>query len=447
MRRRSAWTLLWLVLFALSLGAWRGGMYQHKLARFDHYYDHKVTITAVASQDAAYNKYKQLTFDAKQVVIEGSDERLTGKVSIAGYGLNAVFAGDEVEVTGKLKSSLGSYQGRMSYAQLTLIRHHSSVVNDLRRKFTAGVQSALPEPLASFGMGLLIGQRNTLPSEVSQALLMVGLTHIIAVSGYNLTILLRSADKVAGKRSKRMKLMFSFALIAVFLLFAGTSASIVRAAIVSMLSIMAGYYGRRFKPLVLILLAAAITAYANPYYVWSDTSWYLSFLAFYGVMILAPMVQSRWQEKWRESLVASVALESICAEAMTLPFILHIFGQMSFIGLLANVLVVALVPMAMLLTLVAGLAGMLLAPIIGWLAWPARILLTYMLDIADMLSRLPHVFVQNIGFSTWQMLASYMLIGFVSLALHRKTKRRKSATITDKETKELDVRSLQMVHN
>jgi competence protein ComEC len=447
-RKRSLWTLLWFVLLGLSLGLWRGGLYHNKLARFDVYYDKKVTITAVASQDAAYNKYKQLTFDAKQVIVQDTGEKLTGKVSIAGFGLNAVFAGDEVEVTGKLKSSLGSYQGRMSYSQMTLVAHHNTIVNELRRRFTAGVQSALPEPLASFGMGLLIGQRNTLPLGVAQALLMVGLTHIIAVSGYNLTILLRSADKVTGKRSKRMALLLSLGLIAVFLLFAGTSASIVRAAIVSMLSIAAGYYGRKFKPLLLILLAAAITAYANPYYVWSDTSWYLSFLAFYGVMILAPMIQTRWKQKWRDSLVAAVALESLCAEVMTLPFVLHAFGQMSFIGLVANVLVVALVPLAMLLTLVAGLGGMLLPAVVGWLAWPARILLTYMLDIADVLSRLPHVFAQNIGFTTWQMLLSYGLIGFVSLALRRRTKRKKSATLTDKKSKEMDFeRTLQMVHN
>jgi competence protein ComEC len=430
------------------MGLWRGGLYQQKLARFDAYYDKKVTITAVASQDAAYNKYKQLTFDAKQVVIQETGEQLTGKISISGFGLNAVFAGDEVQVSGKLKSSLGSYQGRISYSQMSLVAHHNSIVYELRRRFTAGVQSALPEPLASFGMGLLIGQRNTLPEQISQALLMVGLTHIIAVSGYNLTILLRVAEKVTGKRSKRTALTLSVGLIVVFLLFAGTSASIVRAAIVSLLSIAAGYYGRKFKPLVLLLLAAAITAYANPYYVWSDTSWYLSFLAFYGVMVVAPMIQQHWNVKWRNSLVAAVALESLCAEAMTLPFILHAFGQMSFIGLLANVLVAAFVPLAMLLTLIAGLAGMLLPAVAGWLAWPARIVLTYMLDVADMLSRLPHVFAQNIGFSTWQMLCCYGLLVFLTFVLRHKTKRHKSATITDKKSKELDFeRSFQMVHN
>jgi competence protein ComEC len=222
-----------------------------------------------------------------------------------------------------------------------------------------------------------------------------------------------------------MKLLLSLGLIALFLLFAGTSASIVRAAIVSLLSIAAGYYGRSFKPLVLLLFAAAITAFASPYYIWSDISWYLSFLAFYGVMILAPLVQARWSERWKESIVASVALESICAEAMTLPYILHTFGQMSFVGLVANVLVVALVPLAMLLTLIAGLAGMLLAPIVGWFALPARLLLTYMLDIANLLSHIPHVFVQNIGFTTWQMLGSYLIIALLTLTLRRRSKRSK----------------------
>jgi len=57
--------------------------------------------------------------------------------------------------------------------------------------------------------------------------------------------------------------------------------------------------------------------------------------------VLAPLIAARWSKRWKESLVAMVALESICAELMTLPFVLHTFGQMSFIGLVANVLVCA----------------------------------------------------------------------------------------------------------
>jgi competence protein ComEC len=296
------------------------------------------------------------------------------------------------------------------------------------------MQTALPEPLAPFAMGLLVGQRANLPDDVKQDLLMVGLTHIIAVSGYNLTIILQAGKRLFDRTSKRISTGLSFGLIGVFLLLAGASASIVRAAIVSMLSIGAGYYGRAFRPLDLICLAAAITALANPVYVWSDLSWYLSFLAFYGVLVLAPLIQRRWSgHGWHRTLIGAVALESICAEVMSLPFILYIFGQLSLIGLPANVLVVTLVPLAMLLSLVAGLAGMCAGSLAGWLAWPAGLLLNYMLDVARLLADLPHVFVQDRALPFAGMLGLYVMIGGLTLVLHHKTKRPGSAIITDRE--------------
>jgi competence protein ComEC len=183
------------------------------------------------------------------------------------------------------------------------------------------------------------------------------------------------------------------------------------------------------KPLNLICLAAVITAWANPAYLWSDLSWYLSFLAFIGVMVVSPLLQARWPAKWHQSLIGGVALESICAELMSLPFILHIFGQMSRVGLVANVLVVSLIPLAMLLSLVAGLAGMLMGSLAGWLAWPAALLLNYMLDTAHILAHLPHVFVEGVGLSLWQMLTLYGCVAAMVTTLWYKAA--KSAIITD----------------
>jgi ComEC/Rec2-related protein len=430
---RHGWVTLFAVaLFGLSCGWWRGSMYLQRLAVYDGWQYQKLTITARAMNDALYGKTKQLTFDANNIVLENG-QHLAGKIQLSGFGVNAVFQGDEVQATGSLYPGYGAYQGSMSFATLSVTAHHSTLIGIIRQKFTAGMQTALPEPLAPFAMGLLVGQRATLPVGVKQDLLMVGLTHIIAVSGYNLTIILHASRRLFGKRSKRISTFLSLGLIAVFLLLAGASASIVRAAIVSVLSIAAGYYGRTFKPLNLICLAAAITAWANPVYVWSDLSWYLSFLAFYGVMVVSPLIQARWPGRWHRSLLVSVALESVCAEVMSMPFILYIFGQMSLIGLLANVLVVTLVPLAMLLSLIAGLAGMLAGSFAGWLAWPAALLLNYMLDVARVLAGLPHIFVQNRSLSLAAMLGLYSVVATVTIMLWHKTKPLKSDTITDRE--------------
>jgi competence protein ComEC len=430
-RKRTIVTLALVVVLGLGVGLWRGALFMQKLAAYEPYYDQKVTLTAQAMTDATYGKTGQLSFDANRIYLEDGT-LLTGKIQLSGFGLNSVYQGDEVQASGTLRPGVGAYQGRISYAQMILVDHHPSLVAEIRRRFAAGMQSALPEPLAPFAMGLLIGQRATLPEDNKQELMMVGLTHIIAVSGYNLTIILQASKKVLGKASKRIATFLALALIAVFLLVTGGSASIVRAAIVSVLSIAAAYYGRTFKPVNLLMLAAVITVWANPVYIWSDISWYLSFLAFYGVMVVSPAVSQRVQPGRELPLVLAVALESLAAEAMTLPYVLHTFGQMSFVGLPANVLVVTMIPLAMLLGVIAGLGGMLIAPLAGWLAWPAKLLLTYMLDVAHILSSLPHIFVENIGFSFGQMLLCYAVVIAVSSSLRFKAKS-ENGTITDKK--------------
>lgn len=91
------------------------------------------------------------------------------------------------------------------------------------------------------------------------------------------------------------------------------------------------------------------------------------------------------------------------------------------------------VPLAMLLTLAAGVGGMAAPVPAGIIAWPARLLLTYMLNTVHGLSKIPYAFVQNIGFSTWQMAAAYAVIAGIGVMLWYKI-RAKCAIITDKTT-------------
>ncbi|MDB5175600.1 MAG: hypothetical protein JWM81_458 [Candidatus Saccharibacteria bacterium] len=434
-RSKSLLTLVLVIAAGVGLGLWRGNVYEAKRMEYQTLYGKQLSLIVRASTDASYNDYQQLGFDAADVTTL-SGQQLTGKIQATGFGENAIFQGDELLLEGKLKSTLGAAQARMPYAQVTLIEHHPSYVGAFRRKFVAGVQTALPEPLNSFALGLLTGQRSTLPADIKQTLLMVGLTHIIAVSGYNMTIMLRASKRLLGSWSKRLSLGLSFCLIVLFLLITGMSASIVRAAIVSGLSLLAAYYGREFKPLLLILFAAAITAMVNPFFIWTDAGWYLSFLAFGGVMIISPLLAERLPPRLEQSTVVAIALESICAEISTLPYLLHTFGQMTVIGLVANVLIVAFIPFAMLAGLLAGLAGMLMSALSGWFSWPAVLLLTYMLDTAELLSKIPHIFHQNVYLSTRTMWQIYAVITAWVVFMSFKA-RQKAGTITDKNYSQL----------
>ena len=432
LRRRGVLLVLALVMCGISLGGLRGTMVQQKLVLYQVLQKQQITIVGRAVDDAVYGKQTQLTFDMQKAAVPMLKIDLPGKIGVSGFGVNSINRNDIVYATGKLALGHGGHQAWMSFATLSVTHVSPSIINRIRQRFNAGLQSALPEPAASFGLGLLVGQRSTIPADVSNNLLKVGLVHIVAVSGYNLTILLQASRKLLGKRSLYQATALSFVLIAIFLLFTGNSPSIVRAAVVSVLSIGASFYGRSFKPAVLLLLAAAITALANPLQIWGDVSWYLSFLAFTGVLLVGPLLHERFVPGWlQKSVIVAVMLESISAEMLTLPYVLYIFGQMSFISLLAIELVVALVPLGMLLTMVAGLAGMLLPFIAGWFAWPANVLLTFMLDTANVLAHVPHIFVQNHFLLLWQLVVCYGLVGLFTWLLSMKNKAH-SGIITDR---------------
>ncbi len=438
-RPKNTTSLIVVIFLGLGLGLWRGSLYMDKLHYLKTLSGQKVAVEVTATSDAVYAERSQLEFTANHAqllevnqgqTLKNYNKDLAGSFKISGFGLPMVYRGDKILVSGKLYPMRGSNQARIAYAQLKRTGLDHSWINRFTRRFSAGMQSALPEPQASFGLGLLIGQRSNLPKEILNQLTIVGLIHIVAVSGYNLTILVRGIGRLR-LGSKYQRLILSLALIGGFILMTGFSASIVRAAIVSVLGLWAWYYGRHFRPILILSFTAALTGLFNPFYVWGDLGWYLSFLAFFGVLIIAPAVVKKLRR--RPKFLTMIFIETLAAQIMTLPLIMMTFGRLSLISLLANVLVVWLIPFAMLLSAIAAGAGMWLPALAGWLAWPANLLLTYILDIARLLAGVPAASLHT-TISPDIMLSIYGVVLLLVIFLHRH-KKSKDDTTTPKQAK------------
>lgn len=421
LKRKNIASLILVVLLGLSLGLWRGSAYMSHVRDIQNLSGQKVTIQITANSNSVYGYNSQMEFTAGSTKLtEPYRGDLAGSFRISGFGVNMVYRGDHLQVSGKLYPSRGSNQARISFAKLSKISTDGNWLNGFTRKFAAGMYNSLPEPQASFGLGLLIGQRSNLPQYTLLALSMVGLTHIIAVSGYNLTIIVRGVSRVRRVfGSKFQRLVISLALITTFVLITGFSASIVRAALISGLGLWAWYYGRKLRPILAIALVAAATGLFNPFYVWGDIGWYLSFLAFFGVLIVAPLlIHWLFGNRQPRGLVL-ILFETLSAYIMTLPLIMFIFGKMSVVALAANLMVIPLVPFAMLASAIAGIGGMVAPAFSAWLAIPANLLLTYMLDIAYYLSSLSFAQILT-NLTTTQMIIFYGLIGgFITLLANR----------------------------
>lgn len=419
--------LLALLLIGLNLGLWRGEITKNDIDQYQQLYGHKLILTGKVIDDSSYSYRSQTEFHIGSVRLITNEQplELPGRVRVRGFGAPSVRRGDVVEVEGRLQEGYGNRQGSMSFAKITVHGRSASAVEDLRSEYFAGVYTALPEPNASLGLGFLVGLRTLLPENLLDQLSATGLTHIVAVSGYNLTILVRFTRRIFARRSIYLAMLSSVSLIAAFLAVTGFTPSIVRAAVVSGLSLTAWYYGRNVSPMMVILLSAVITAFWNPLYLWYDLGWYLSFAAFIGILVVAPLLTARLFKN-KPGPLGQVVIETISAQMMALPIIAVIFGEISLISIFANALILPFIPVAMLLTFFAGLAGMLVPYISGWFAWPADFILTFMIDAIRLMAEVPWA-LKQVDTNWIQAGVFYAIVGFVSLIMYKKTRKRLNA--------------------
>ncbi len=198
-------------------------------------------------------------------------------------------------------------------------------------------------------------------------------------------------------------------LIVAFMAVTGASPSMSRAGLVAGLSLLAWYYGRTFHPLVLLPFAAAVTLLINPSYGWGDLGWQLSFAAFAGVMILAPLLQAYYFGEKKPGIMWQIVGETVAAWLVTLPILLVAFGQMSNVAIVANLLILPLVPLAMLLVFLAGITSLIFTPIAPIVGYPAYLLLHYMTQTASWIAGLEWAQTE-LTITWWQAAVVYMLL-------------------------------------
>ena len=407
------------VVGGLLIGVWRGAVEQTALDSYKNVFGKVILVRGVVSEDPDVDKKGRAILRVKNVRYGGQD--LTGVLWVITSKVTEVRRSDSVILEGRLIEGFGTFAASMHDASVKQVTRGNDAALAVRDWFTKYVRLAISEPESSLGIGYLVGQRRSLPEELDQALKTAGLTHIVVASGYNLTILVRFARRFFMRISKYSAALASSGLIVSFIAITGMSPSMSRAGLIAFLSLAAWYYGRKFHPLVLLPFAVAVTVLFNPSYAWGDVGWQLSFAAFAGVMILAPLLQAYYFGAKKPGALRQILGETVSATICTLPIILYYFGQMSNVAVVANLLVLPLVPLAMLLTFIAGVGAFIIPPLAIAFGFPAQVLLMYMVQIAERLAGLPWA-VTEIKIDSWQVIGMYCLLIAVAAYMWRKTK-------------------------
>jgi competence protein ComEC len=262
-------------------------------------------------------------------------------------------------------------------------------------------------------MGILLGVKAALPEDLKNDLSTLGLTHIVVVSGFNLTVIAGALQKGSSKLlSRRGSLLLGLIGIVLFTLMVGASAAVVRSAIMVSLAIIASALGRQSDALTSLALAAAVMVAVNPMILW-DVGFQLSVAATIGLVVLSPILEG-WLNRLPQAIKSNLAV-AVAAQLMTVPIIAYNFHKVSLISPLANLFVLPVIPWMMLFGAIVVFVGFLAVPVasvIGWVVW---LFSTYAVSVVHLLAGLPFAAVTTPPLAAYW---SWVYYGLLALAFY-----------------------------
>lgn len=245
--------------------------------------------------------------------------------------------------------------GSIRFPEISLLARNQgsplkSFLFSVRSRVLESFGELLPQREAAFLGGLTMGDRSGFSKEFTSAMQESGTTHLVALSGYNVSIIVLAAMSFFAFFVRRsIAIALTCFLVTSFVVMTGIEASIVRAAIMGMLILFAEERGTLFDVRNVIVCAGLVMVLLNPRILVFDIGFGLSFLALLGIVYLKPAIQKRWRTfenpgflSWRENILTTSS-----AQCMVLPLLLGSFGSFSPLSLLSNVLVLECVPLTM----------------------------------------------------------------------------------------------------
>ena len=370
--------------------------------------------------------------------------KVVGAVSMKNRLYPSFAYGDTLEITCNLEKPISNDQGTFHYDKY-LSRYGMSAIclNPIIKKIGSGsgnkalqyiftfknylnnkLASLWPEPEGSLMAGILYGSKNGLPPYLTNSFSRTGVSHIIAVSGFNITIIavvLMSLLIYFGLY-RQQAFYAVIAVIVLFTIFSGLSASAVRAAVMGIVVLVGKQMGRNARIGNVLVLTVAVMQLGNPYLVLWDVGFQLSFLATLGLVYVSPFLEkfaARFTPSWLER-IAEPLVTTLAAIITTFPLILYQFGTFSIIAPLVNILLLWIIPWIMLAGFLSVIGAVIFTPLGQIIAAVTHFGLAYVILVVQYFGKKSWASA-NIPIPFWLMTVMYSLL--IIIIAKNKTKK------------------------
>lgn len=416
LRRNRSLRTIFVFLIFLFVGAF----YYHFYLNFKESgrivtYNARVTATGVVAGEPFIRDENQFAPIRLEPPNAGTITALLPRQSEIAYG-------DLLELTGTI---IPPSEGRAGddpvtfFPETKVIDHHrgnriKEALIDIKLSFVGIARKLLPKDQGALLSGILFGYRGDFREEFRSAMAESGTTHLVALSGYNIAIVALAIGSLARRflRRRQAFIMTTLAIV-LFVLMTGAESSVVRAAIMGFLALLAQESGRRYNLRNAITLAAAIMVLFDPTILRADIGFQLSFASLLGIVYLSPALLRLWTRgepkntgflDWRGNAATTSA-----AQLAVLPLLVRYFGEFSATALAANILILSVVPITMLLGFILMLIGALSYTLGLMFAQAVNVLLSYETAVIHLFS--------NLSIQTGTMFRSEIFVMIYYIAL------------------------------
>lgn len=324
--------------------------------------------------------------------------------------------GSEVTAIGQITTSYRTDKAFLIKVEEVFIRSKPTLfyshLNIFRENFSM-VAKNVNHSAAGLIPGLVSGDTRLQSEEFTAAMRKTGLTHLTAVSGGNIAILLAVFVWFFKALTFKRRIIFflSIILLLVFLVLVRFEPSALRATVMGLIGIWSLTFGGPRTSIGALNLSILVLLLVDPFLAtnWGFT---LSVAATAGLILLSPQIQKLWVAKLPTTpkLLVLLMTMTLSAQLVTYPLIGLMVGEISLISLLANILAmptVAWVTVFGFLTLITATLLPLVSIVFIYIALPAAI---WIETIATTLAKLPFA---QVTFSSFIFLTTILLISAI----------------------------------
>ncbi|MFH0819967.1 MAG: ComEC/Rec2 family competence protein [bacterium] len=438
--------ILFLLIFFV-LGFWRYQISWLKTVegQIESYFDQKITFSGVVAQEPDER------IDSQRLVIrvsEAEGKAANGEILVTASVYPQHNYGDRLRISCKIKKpqnfndfDYGQYLAVFDiyaicgFPQIEVLEKNQGgkfyqEIFAFKKKLRQVTVENLAEPPAGFLIAFLLGDKKSLDQTLFNNFAKSGLAHIIAISGQHITIisvLLLSFFISLGFWRKQAFYLISFCLIS-YVIIIGAPASAVRAAIMGFLLLFAMHLGRLNSADRALSLAAALMLAFNPKLI-LEAGFQLSFAATMGIVYFYPFFRERLRKVSSFWGLRDLVLITLAAQIAVLPLSLYYFKRLPLFSILANFLVLPILPLVISLGFAALFIGLIypaLAKILFWFLW---LILIYIIKVAEYSVKLPLSYFEFQRVSWWWAGGGYFVI--IGIIIKFKTQKEKSPLEAD----------------